>query len=67
MTLAEFRELTQHLDGDLELLVAGAPIELLWHDDEYVSIDDDCTFGLDDGSLGDANVLFRDEHEFAPC
>lgn len=67
MTLAEFRELTQDLDGDLVFCCAGADIGLLWHSDDSVGIDDDCTFGLDDGSLGDANVLFRDEHEFAAC
>ena len=41
MTLAEFRKLTSHLAGERELLCAGAPVGLLWHDERAcVSIDD---------------------------
>jgi len=40
MTLAEFRRLTDHLAGELELLCAGAPIRIVLHDTDAVSIDD---------------------------
>ena len=40
MTLNEFRELTAHLDGDLELLCAGAAVNVLWHNGDCISIDD---------------------------
>lgn len=41
MTLAEFRRLTAQLDGERELLCAGAEINIVWHDEaDYVSIDD---------------------------
>ena len=58
MTLAEFRELTAHLDGDLEFYCAGADIGLLWHNDAAVSIDDDGCYPLDEDE--DATVLYRD-------
>ena len=58
MLLSEFRSLTEHLDGELELLCAGAPIGLLWHDEgAVVSIDDEALYELDE----DAVVLYRDE------
>ncbi len=40
MLLSEFRELTSGLNGDLELLCAGAPLNILWHSEDCVSIDD---------------------------
>ena len=55
MTLAEFRRLTAHLSGDLEFYCAGADIGLLWHRDDYLSIDDDASYPLE----GDFTVLFR--------
>ena len=80
MTLTQFRILTAHLEGDMELLCAGADIGLLWHDDRAVSIDNDASYPLE----GEHTVLHRDdsgycdgrfdidyiihrEHEFAPC
>ena len=55
MTLEEFRNATAHLSGDLEFLCAGGEIGLLWHDDGFVSIDDDAVYLLEDGKT----VLFR--------
>ena len=40
MLLSEFRRLTDNLDGDL-LLLAGGEVDLLWHDDHVVSIDNE--------------------------
>lgn len=57
MTLDEFRELTAHLDGKHELLCAGADVGLCWHNDDYVSIDDEANYDLVDD---DSVVLFRD-------
>ena len=41
MRLNTFRELTAHLPGELDLLCAGGRIRIVWHDNQYVSIDDD--------------------------
>lgn len=55
LTLGEFRSLTAHLDGDRELLCAGASVGILWHDeDDCVSIDDAHWLDLDGQ---DATVL----------
>ena len=58
MLLSEFRRLTEELDGDLELLCAGGPVDLLWHDDDAVSIDN-ASLNVELGA--DARVLY-DEH-----
>ena len=58
MTLHEFRELTKHLPGELQLLAAGGGIELLWHDEQYVSVDDDGGYRHD--LKESAKVLFVD-------
>ena len=59
MTLTEFRKLTAHLAGERELLCAGAPVGLLWHDGvDVVSIDDDRMFLIEE-EQEDATVLHR--------
>lgn len=40
MTLQEFRRLTAHLDGNMEVTAAGGDVAALWHNQESVSIDD---------------------------
>ena len=40
MTLAEFRELTAHLDGDMELTAGGGDVAIVWHNQRSISIDD---------------------------
>jgi uncharacterized protein YecE (DUF72 family) len=41
MNLATFRRLTANLSGDLEMLCAGAKVWSLWHNENYVSIDNE--------------------------
>ena len=64
MTLAEFRRLTSHLAGERELLCAGAPVGLLWHDERAcVSIDDEAGYQL--GDEPSVVVLFAGEQPTA--
>ena len=55
MTLAEFRKLTAHLDGDMELTAGGGDVVIVWHDQRSVSIDDGMPW-LDDED--NATVIF---------
>ena len=64
MTLQEFRELTAHLDGDLELTCAGGDVAIVWHDHGAVSIDDGTPW-LDDED--NATVLYERSAAIAPC
>ena len=58
MTLAEFRAKTAHLGGSRELLCAGAPVGILWHDENgNVSIDDDETLVMEPNDR--PTVLYR--------
>ena len=41
MTLEQFRDLTAHLNGDLRFLCADESIQIVWHDDDYLSIEHD--------------------------
>ena len=62
LTVGEVRRLTEGLDDDMEFLCAGAPVQILWHVDEHISVDDDAyAFELPEG----ATVLYgpRDEDE----
>lgn len=56
MTLADFRALTAHLEGERELRCAGVPVNILWHEEgDIVSFDD----GPPD-LPADAIVLYND-------
>ena len=57
MTLQEFRRLTAHLDGNMEVTAAGGDVAALWHNQESVSIDDGLPW-LD--REDNATVLFGD-------
>ena len=58
MTLAEFRRLTAHLAGERQLLCAGAPVRILWHDEvDSVAIDDGSPFL--DGCEDEHTILYE--------
>lgn len=62
MTLAEFRRLTAHLDGERELLCAGAEVGVIWTDDNTVSVDEE-HFWVE-RECPDATVLYRTPDRF---
>jgi hypothetical protein len=67
MTLAEFRRLTAHLAGERELLCAGVPVGLLWHDEtDVVSIDDDAMYPIGEEGT-ECTVLCRQSHTKSKC
>ena len=52
MLLSEFRELTAHLDGDLELTASGGEVAIVITGEKFVTIDDDASyhFPVEEGS-----------------
>jgi hypothetical protein len=62
MTLGEFRILTANLPAELELLSAGCTVDICWHDDTHVSIDDDDPFlRIEVVDRRQVNILYRSE------
>jgi len=61
MKLAEFRRLTEHLDGDLEFCSGGAPLRCLYATDNCLSVDDRRESGFMDPDYQHEYVLFTDE------